>query len=198
MTAAVTAAKPGDVAKITLLRGSETKDLDLTLGKRPAPVTKVQSGFGVGGVLPFLSRACPQFQGIPAGEGFKHFLGGEYSLTDKDGTAFTVTLTPGTVSVVDNAKVTLEVNGPAAAKKDFTVPANASANGATRVSNLRVGDQVVIVTVGQSTEISAIVRGGGLGIRVPMDGLGGFHRQGQPELPPNGVKPAPQPKGPGA
>jgi hypothetical protein len=206
LLAAVREVKPGDSVRLTLRRGNETVEVQVQAGEWPATtidVPPIARSAPLGGVLPLLP-GLRELEGIPAGEAFSHFLGGQYSFTDRNGQAFTVRLTPGEVLAVSADSVQVRVNGPAGEQKTFRADDNTRVHpGGNRTQGLAVGDKVVVVTVGDSDLASTIAKAGAAKLQVPAgprfrfemprEGLEQFFR----ELP-RRIQPPPTPSRQGA
>ena len=97
---------------------------------------------------------------IPPSERFDHFRGATLTVTDRDGTPVVIQFTPGTVTAVSPASVTIVPNGETATRtfeltSDTLVralPARGSLQAVVR------GDQVVVVTVDESAEAAVVLK----------------------------------------
>ena len=110
---------------------------------------------------------------IPADQRFGHFKGVQVNLTDKDNHPLTLTVTPGTITSVSSTSLTMAAND--GGSRTFSLdsqtvvrgkPVQGNANVAT--APLAQGDQVVVVTLNNSTTALAAV----------SPGANGFHRPG--------------------
>jgi hypothetical protein len=88
---------------------------------------------------------------VPEGERFAHFRGVQLSLTDKDGRPLQVNVTPGTVSTVSAASVT--VNGNDGASHTYALDSKTLQDDNRPI---RQNDQVVVATVNNSTTATAM------------------------------------------
>jgi hypothetical protein len=107
----------------------------------------------------------PELQGlaeIPPAERFSHFRGVQVNLTDKDNQPLAITVTPGTISVVDAASLTIAAND--GTTKSYTLdnqtiirgkPARGGAQ-ATQPT-LANGDKVVVVTLNNGAAARAVI-----------------------------------------
>jgi hypothetical protein len=141
------------------------------------------AGFGpfAGGMGPHAMP--PEFQGLeqlPPAERFKHFSGAQINLLDKDNKPVAVNITPGTVSAVSSTNLTLAANDGSSktftlddksiirSKPDKTTPGNRPA-----ATNLKQGDQVVVVTKNGESVARFVMSGGAEGFG-PRGGHGPF------------------------
>lgn len=170
LTAHMRGVKPGDNVRLTVKRGSEVREFTLQAGEWPERVVRVPVP---GPLAPFGGwlAGIPQLrelEGIRGEEAFSHFLAGEFQLSDKDGRTFTVRLTPGVVTAVDQDKVRVKVNGQAAAEREFRVDDSTLVRpGGARTAGLAVGDKAVVISVGAEDVARAIVKPGAPAIKVP-------------------------------
>jgi hypothetical protein len=100
---------------------------------------------------------------VPAGERFAHFRGVQVQLTDKDNKPVRVDVTPGTVTAVSAASLT--VNGNDGASHTYTLTDKTVTHGKSVAQN----DQVIVATLNGSTTATAViaVNGEGWGPRGP-------------------------------
>jgi hypothetical protein len=100
---------------------------------------------------------------VPAGERFAHFRGVQVQLTDKDNTPLRVDVTPGTVTSISAASLTM--NGNDGASHTFALTDKTVNHGKSPTRN----EQVVVATVNGSTTATAVigVNGEGWGPRGP-------------------------------
>ncbi len=105
----------------------------------------------------------PQLQSlrnVPPDQRFSHFLGGTLNFTDANGTQVTVNVTPGTVTGVTATGVTVRPNGQTA-EKTFGLTQNTTVRAYPDRGSLQAltaGDEVVVVTVGNSTDAVSILK----------------------------------------
>lgn len=95
----------------------------------------------MGGWWPRLLQ--PEMEGIPAGERFSHFMGGDQRITDKGGAPHTLKLIPGTVKVVSGDTLTLLTNE--GSEQTFTI--TKEVKGYQFLERLKEGDKLVVATV---------------------------------------------------
>lgn len=131
--------------------------------------------FGPAGGPPWASHAFgamafelpAELQGLqelsPA-ERFKHFIGLQATLTDRDNNPVTVTLVPGTVTAASPTSLTLAAND--GSTKTFALDAQTllrgkwQRNGAPNASSAPVaGDAAVVVTLNNSATAKAVIAG---------------------------------------
>jgi hypothetical protein len=138
-------------------------------------------GNGTGFALP------AQLQGlgdVPADQRFGHFVGVQLNLKDKDNKPVTVNVTPGTVTAASATSLTLAANDGTTKSyvlNDRTVVHGTStpstpASG-TASTTLTNGDNVVVVTLDNSTTATAVIDGGPHGFSWSADG-GPWHSTG--------------------
>jgi hypothetical protein len=138
-------------------------------------------GNGAGFSLP------SQLQGladVPADQRFGHFVGVQLSLKDKDGKPVTVNVTPGTVSAASASSLTLAAND--GTTKTYTLNDKTMVHGVSPLATptsgttsptLTNGDNVVVVTLDNSTTATAVVDGGPHGFSWSASG-GPWHPTG--------------------
>ncbi|MEK7848563.1 MAG: PDZ domain-containing protein [Chloroflexota bacterium] len=107
----------------------------------PTPGPMFRPGLRMGGGWPRLLR--PEMEGIPAGERFSHFMGGEFRVTDKAGAPHTLKLIPGTVKVVSGDTLTLLTNEGT----EVTYTITKDVKGYQFLEKLTVGQKLVVATV---------------------------------------------------
>ena len=125
----------------------------------------------------------PEFQGLeqlsPA-ERFKHFSGAQINLLDKDNKPVAVNITPGTVNVVSGTSLTLAAND--GTSKTFTLddktvvrgkPDTSTPGNRPAPTNLKQGDQVVVVSKNGEQLARFVMSGGSEGFG-PRGGRGPF------------------------
>ena len=111
----------------------------------------------------------PEIQGlasIPADQRFSHFEGAQVNLKDKDGNPLTIDVTPGKVAAASATSLSITTN--AGASRTFVLGSStmihgkAGSNGTptTGSSALQNGDDVVVVTLNNSSTATAVVDGG--------------------------------------
>lgn len=138
---------------LEILRGMDT----LTINATPAPMQDWAM------VTP--PAWLPELGGIKAADRFSHNMGGQWSFLDKDGKKHTVTTTPGVVKEVKDNTLIITPNG-----QTTTVSFTASEKTLIRVadgklSSLKAGDKVIVITVDSSPEVRVIASGDRLGKR---------------------------------
>lgn len=137
--------KVGDKVTLTFLRGGQSQTVEVTLGSRPKPRASR--------VFPFL----PELEGIPGEELFSHLIGGQFTLTDKDGKEVTLAVTAGTVVAVAENSITIDPNGPAG-NVTYNVTTSTILPGWPRsVASLQAGDPVVIMSKQGSQDALSIM-----------------------------------------
>lgn len=104
------------------------------------------------------SNLPPELQGlkdIPAGERFAHFKGVQVALTDKDGKPIQISVVPGVASAVSANSLT--ITGNDGASHTYAVNDQTMKRGGT-INN---GDDVVVVTMNDTTTARAVVDANG-------------------------------------
>jgi len=114
-------------------------------------------GYGYGGQLP---PALAFLRQIPPGERFAHFQGGTMTVTDSAGTPHVLTIVPGTVQSVGATSVTVMPNGKTTAQT-FNITSGTAIESIPNLGSLQAlakGDQVVVLTVDNSTDAAMIAK----------------------------------------
>jgi membrane-associated protease RseP (regulator of RpoE activity) len=157
---------PGATATFNVTRGTQKMSIDVTVGTRSAG-----AGKGFGSSLPSdLGSLMQGLRGLAQGELFNHNLGSTRTLKDATGNTVTIYTIPGTVTAVSAGSITLTPNNPQSSGGPFSIdsttviriPGTANATAA----NVKVGDKVVVVTIGTTNHASSISEAG-------LNGLGG-------------------------
>jgi hypothetical protein len=117
---------------------------------------------GAGFALPSELRGLAD---LPADERFAHFKGVDVRLTDKDGRALTVGVTPGTVTAASAASLSIAANDGSA--RTFALDGTTAVRGKAAPAQ---GDRVVVVALNGGAAARAVVVLGG-------DGLGPWGNQ---------------------
>ncbi|MDO8636485.1 MAG: PDZ domain-containing protein [Dehalococcoidia bacterium] len=138
---------------LTILRGKDT----LTINVTPAP----RKDWAMVNPPAWL----PELGGIKAAERFEHNLGGQWSFLDKDGKKHTVTTTPGVVKEVKDNTLTITPNGQTTTVSFTTSDKTLIRVAGGKLSGLKAGDKVTVLTVDNSQEARVITSGGGMGNR---------------------------------
>ncbi|MBI2304281.1 MAG: PDZ domain-containing protein [Chloroflexi bacterium] len=163
---AISKLAPGSSVTVTVKRGDTTKDVAVTLGTAP-----VQPSRKFGGALP------KELEGVSPGEIFRHFLGGDLRITDKDGKPVTLSLTPGIVASVDSNSLTITPNGQSQ-NVTFKITADTRFTGGS-ISSIGVGNQVIVVTASGSLDAKLVVKTPSVrGLRNVIPHILPFHRGG--------------------
>jgi hypothetical protein len=133
---------------------------------------------------PFAAEIPPELQGfkdLAPTERFGHFFGGQLRFSDTGSQAHTVSVVPGTVTALSDKSVTINANDPSLGSKSYNLTTETrihqaggrpwgSQNGQGSSATMKSGDQVVVVSLDNSSDARAVMIGG----------LGGFHPQGGP------------------
>jgi hypothetical protein len=112
---------------------------------------------------------------VPADQRFAHFIGVQLNLKNKDNQPVTVNVTPGTVTTASASGLTLAAND--GTTKTYVLNAKTmmhgtspSASGPTSATTLANGDNVIVVTLDNSTTVMAVIDGGPHGFSWPGSG----------------------------
>ena len=147
--------KAGDKVVLSIKRGNDQLQIDVTAGAFP-PRFNGNQAFGFRNLPPELKG----LEGVPLREMFSHFIAGTFRMKDKDGQEVVVNITPGTVNSATSTSISINPNDGSAARQfdvsDSTVLVGIGLQG--KVENLKAGTDVLIITVGDSTHASMIVR----------------------------------------
>ena len=155
-------ALPTTATQVTLaiLRGTATSNIPVT----PAPMQDWAMITPPGWL--------PEMGGIKAADRFAHNLGGQRSFLDKDGKKHTITTTPGIVKEVKEVKdnnliitLTITPNGQTDPVTFTTSDKTIIRVAGGKLSSLKTGDKVVVITVDNSKEARVIVGGDRMGKR---------------------------------
>ena len=123
---------------------------------------------------PTQAPTLPGLEGIPPDQMFSHFMSAQINMTDKNGNPLTIKVTPGTVaSIDDNKSITITPNGQTTTQT-FGITPNTIIHAMPPRGSVQAfssGDQVIIVTEGDSTDAVVIAKkqfAGRMGISHPM------------------------------
>ncbi len=111
----------------------------------------------------------PGLEGIPPDQLFSHFMGAQVNLTDKNGVAVVVHVTPGTISSVGDGNLGITPNGQTTTQT-FRITATTTINAFPKQGSLQAlvaGDEVVVVTQGDSVDALTVAK------KHAMGGMGG-------------------------
>jgi hypothetical protein len=125
---------------------------------------------------PFAAELPPEIQGLhdlSPSERFGHFLGVQLRFNDRDNRAHAVSVVPGTVTAISDKSLTIKANDAALGNKSYNL------TGKTRIHQAggqhwsgqgsqaapKSDDQVVVVSLDNSSEARAVILGGPDGFR---------------------------------
>lgn len=145
--------KPGDTVQLSIYRGDQA----LTIAVKAATAS-ARPGRGPGPRhhlrgLPGAPR-MPELQGIPRDQLFDHLLGGQLTVTDKDGKEVTVHITPSKVVSVSATSLTILPNGKSQ-QVTYQITANTKSRG--NIAELKAEDKVVVISRNTSLEANAVI-----------------------------------------
>lgn len=136
-------------------------------GPRVDPVASPSAGPGE------LGRMFPGLEGIPPDQLFDHFMGGQFSLTDRKGVPFTIKITPGTVTTVTTSAITITPNGQTTTQT-FDITPNTIVHAQPDPGSIEAiveGDKVVIMTRDAGMDAIFIAKHGPTFHRRMMDSM---------------------------
>ncbi len=160
LTKASAAIKPNDSVQVVVQRSGQNQTFTVTAASAPerrggAPkLPRTPGGFGleIPGIpgLPGLDA----LNGVAPGERLDHMLGGQFSYKDKDGNTVTVNVTFGKVVSASDASLVITPNGKST-QSTYSISANTKSR--TKVSGLKAGDNVVVVSKEGSSEAISVM-----------------------------------------
>jgi hypothetical protein len=117
----------------------------------------------------------PELEGLhdlPPAERFNHFVGAQFTLTDRENKPVAVNVVPGTVTAASATSLTLNANDGTTRTytlDDKTAIRGKRAQGAAQATQptLAQDDKVVVMTVNDSTVATAVMVGGQTGFGPP-------------------------------
>ncbi|MBI4301210.1 MAG: PDZ domain-containing protein [Chloroflexi bacterium] len=173
VTEAIRGTKVGAEVSLTVMRGDQELTVKVTVGSAPSRPQLAHPRLDVLGRIPFLKEL---WQGLDPKDIFGHILGGQFRVLDKDGKEVTLKTTFGVVAGVNSDSFTITPNG-----QTGTVSYKVTANTqflplAKGISDLKVGNQVMVVTVGDSNEARVVQLVGLPSLRPKAGGRSGQHR----------------------
>lgn len=146
IVAALNKIKVGDEVVLSILREGSPLEIAVTAAERPQPERPV-------------TKIFPELQGIPAGELFEHFTGGQWNFTDAEGNAHTILVTPGILKELASDHVTIIPNGQTE-EVTFTVTENT----VMVPKDPAIDSRVVVLSLDDSDEARAVLNPGAIGI----------------------------------
>jgi membrane-associated protease RseP (regulator of RpoE activity) len=167
VTSLIAKLNPGDKATFSIARGTQTMSIDVTVGTKTAA-----AGKGLGKSLPSdLQSLLQGLRDLAQNEMFGHNLGATRTLKDANGNTVTIYTIPGTVTAVNAGSISITPNNTQSSGGPFSidtttvilVPGTPNATAA----DIKVGDKVVITTIGTTGHASMISESN-------TNGLGGF------------------------
>jgi hypothetical protein len=139
--------------------------LSETTADQPGPPFATGTpGPGVGPRFTF-----PGLEGIPRDQLFDHFMSGQFTMTDRNGTPFTVHITPGKVDSISDSSISITPNGQQTSQS-FGITTDTLVRGIPRpgsVQAIEPGDKVVVVTRNDSTD-AIMISECGAGVHMSM------------------------------
>lgn len=101
--------------------------------------------FGMGG---------GDLQGVAPGDRFSHMIGGQFTHIDKDGNKITTHVSFGAVVSASDTSLTITVNG---GSQQTTYQISSQTKSRGKVSDLKAGDNVVVITQNDSKQATAVM-----------------------------------------
>lgn len=167
--------KVGDKVTLSITRGGQQQNIDVTTAQAPQPRQGAQRQ---------LPPELQGLQGIAPADRFSHMLGSTTTLTDKDGKQVTISVIPGKVSAISSNNISITPNNASAKGGPYTITQDTKVPGgvANVTTNIKVGDSVRVVVVNNSDHATAIMKAGALGIKGLGAGMmgGQVHPKGLP------------------
>jgi membrane-associated protease RseP (regulator of RpoE activity) len=154
---------PGDLVKVTVERGDEQIDYDVTLGSRPRRSHNLPD---IGGLLPGLG-------GILDGFSLDKLIGGSFQYLDDNGNVVTVSADAGKITAISGNSIS--IHPPSGDDKTFDLNADAKVP-----DGLAVDDQVVVISKDGtviaviSTDLSKLLPNFHEHPNIGSDGFGGL------------------------
>lgn len=160
----------GEQVALTVRRDGQELDITVTAGERPVANGVLAAG-GKSTLEEWLSL-LPMLKDVKPEDHFQHFVGGQFTVVDKNGQEVVLTVIAGRLRAVSAENVTVELNKPGAGSDSFRISDSTiiwEGSGKGTIGDLSIGDRVLVVTKDGSKDALAVVKvtGSRPGLRLP-------------------------------